>query len=426
MTDPLPITPLDRPVNAVVELPGSKSITNRALILAALAEGVSTLQGALDSDDTRYMAEALRRLGIPVEHAEHTGTLTVHGEGSRIPATSASLYIGNSGTSARFLTALVSLGSGEYRIDGNDRMRQRPITDLVDALCELGVEAHSDLGTGCPPVLVRANGLAGGRTHLRGDASSQYLSALLMIGPATRDGVTIDIVGDLVSRPYVEMTSAMMRRWGAQVQVEGSACRAEGSTPYRAMSYSIEPDASGASYFLAAAAVSGGRVRITGLGSESLQGDVAFVDVLRRMGCGVTCEREYIEVHGPDRLHGVDEDMRNIPDTVMTLAAIAPFADSPTTIRNVANIRIKETDRLHALSTELRKLGVHVEERADGLTVHPASTLHPAEIETYEDHRMAMSFAITGLCAPGIVIRDPACVAKTFPDFFDRLEKLST
>lgn len=425
--DRLPIQPLGRPVDAIIAVPGSKSITNRALLLAALADGTSRLTGALYSDDTRYMAAALRALGIGVREDEAAAAFEVDGAGGRIPLERGDLFVGNSGTTARFLTAFVALGQGTYRLDGVPRMRVRPIADLLDALHQLGVEAASEAGTGCPPLRVEARGLRGGRAALRGDVSSQYLTALLLVAPLASGDVDIEIAGELASKPYVDITTAMMKQWGASVQqAEYRAFHVPGGQRYAAREYAIEPDASSASYFFAAAAVTGGRVRVPGLGRGSLQGDLGFVEVLRAMGCAVRMEEGYTEVIGPhpQPLRGVDVDMNAISDTVMTLAAIAPFADGLTTIRNIGHIRHKETDRIAALAAELTRLGVRVEERPDSLTIHPAGALRPAEIETYDDHRMAMSFAVTGLRAPGIVIRDPGCVAKTFPGYFARFREL--
>jgi 3-phosphoshikimate 1-carboxyvinyltransferase len=430
------IQPVDRPVNAVVTVPGSKSITNRALLLAGLADGHSRIEGALFSDDTRYLAAALNDLGIPVHADEADCTFEVDGKAGTIPASSADLFLGNSGTSTRFITAALALGHGEYRVDGVARMRERPIADLLDALQQLGVDAVSELRTGCPPVRIRANGLRGGTTRLRGDASSQFLSALLMVAPFSGEGVDVEIIGPLASQPYVDMTLRIMEQWSDELRYEESdtpgaedgitfRCWIPAGQTYLPHNYLVEPDASSASYFFAAAAVTGGRVRVEGIGQDALQGDIGFVDVLREMGCEVEQTYSYTEVRGPGRLKGVDVDMNGISDTVMTLAAIAPFASSRTTIRNVANIRVKETDRLRATATELRRLGVEVEELADGLVIQPAASLRPAEIETYDDHRMAMSFAVTGLMAPGIVIKDPGCVAKTVPDFFTRFQALT-
>jgi 3-phosphoshikimate 1-carboxyvinyltransferase len=393
--------------------------------MAALAGGESTLTGALYSDDTRYMAESLRRLGISVIEDEANCRFTIQGCGGQLSSSEANLFIGNSGTSVRFLTALCTLGTGNYRVDGIERMRQRPIQDLIEALNQLGANVVSETGTDCPPVSITANGMPGGRCTVRGDISSQYLTSLLMVSPYAQSDVEISVDGDLASKPYIEITLRMMEAWGVQVERDDyERFRIASGQLYRAQKYTIEPDASSASYFFAAAAVTGGRMRIDGLGSNALQGDVGFVDILEQMGCTVDRSESSIEVRGPKRLKGVDVDMNAISDTVMTLAAIAPFADGPTVIRNVANIRVKETDRLAATTTELRRLGVEVEERPDGLTIHPSAKLRPATIHTYDDHRMAMSFAITGLRAPGIQIADPRCVGKTFPGFWDALEKL--
>jgi 3-phosphoshikimate 1-carboxyvinyltransferase len=421
----LPIKPLDRPVNGTVDIPGSKSITNRALLLAALADGRSVLRGALFSDDTRYMAAALNRLGIAV-HGDEAGSIyEVVGTGGHIPAKEADLFVGNAGTAARFLTAFLPLGNGRYRLDGVHRMRQRPMGDLLRALRQLGVEVECEHEEDCPPFVVKASGLQGGRATLKADLSSQFLTALLLVGPLSAEGLVIDVEGRLASRPYVDITLHMMARWGATAtNDEYRRFTVSGGQKYRAQEWHVEPDASGASYFFAAAAATGGRVRVDGLGLHALQGDLGFVHVLEKMGCAVQKTASFTEVQGPEKLHGVEVDMNGISDTVMSLAAIAPFADSPTVIHNIGHIRHKETDRIHAIATELRRLGVTVEETEDSLRIEPAEELRPAEIETYDDHRMAMSFAITGLRSHGVVIKDPQCVGKTFPDFFRRLRLL--
>lgn len=423
------IVPVERPVDANVRVPGSKSITNRALLIAALADGPSDLRGALFSDDTTYMAAALNDLGVMVESDEQGERFAVRGGGGTFPAERADLFVGNSGTTMRFLTAALPLGQGTYRIDGIPRMRKRPIQPLLDALQALGAEAISEAENGCPPVRVQGGGLAGGRVRMAGDQSSQYFSALLMAAPYAQTDVTIEVEGDLVSKPYMPMTAAVMRAFGVTADLDTEHWRTF-SVPagqrYRGRTYQIEPDASNASYFFAAAAVTGGRVRVEGLGQDSSQGDLRFVDVLEAMGATVTVAADYVEVVGPSGgwLRGVDLDLNPISDTAQTLAAIAPFADGPTTIRGVGHARLKETDRVAAVANELRKLGQRVEERPDGLTIHPAPVT-PASIETYDDHRMAMSFAITGLRASGVRILDPGCVAKTFPDFFARLGRLT-
>jgi 3-phosphoshikimate 1-carboxyvinyltransferase len=422
--DAITIEPIGRSIDIDVLLPGSKSYTNRALILAAMARGKSRITSALFSDDTRYMADSLRRLDIEVSEREFESAFEVAGAGGIIPARSADLFVGNSGTTARFITAFLALGHGEFVVDGVERMRRRPIAPLLDALAQLGVDAQSLEGTAFPPIRVRANGLVGGTARMAGNTSSQYFSALLMVGPLTRDGLTIQVDGDLVSKPYIDLTSDSMRAFGATMHNDGyQRFYVPGNQTYRAIDYAVEPDASAASYFFALAAVTGSRIRVLNLGAGSAQGDVHFVDVLEQMGCAVSKEPNAVEVTGPERLRGVDVDMVGISDTVQTLAAIAPLADGPVTIRNVAHIRHKETDRITAMVTELRKLGVTASEWEDGMRIEP-SEVQPGAVDTYDDHRMAMSFAILGSAVPGITIRDPGCVAKTFPDFFDRLQRV--
>lgn len=423
MTESIEIRP-SGPVCGTIRPPGSKSITNRALVCAALAEGESLLTGALDSEDTRVMIESLGRLGIEVEHDPSAATIRVCGCGGVPPARQAELLVANSGTTMRFLTALVTLGHGTFRIDGAPRMRQRPIADLLEALGQLGADAASERANGCPPVVVRAAGLRGGRATIAGSISSQFLSGLLMAAPAAHRPVELEVSGELVSKPYVEMTLAVMAAFGVPVQTHQlRRFVIPAGRPYQGRRYAIEPDASAASYFFAAAAVTRGRVTVEGLGRPSLQGDVAFCDCLARMGCEVQYGPDSITVVGGP-LRGIDVDMNAISDTVQTLGAVALVADGPTTITGVAHIRHKETDRLAALAAELRKLGATVEERDDGLRIVPAP-LRSAEIETYDDHRMAMSLALVGLAVPGVVIRDPKCTAKTYPGFFADLARLS-
>ncbi len=415
------------PIRATIRPPGSKSITNRALVCAALAVGESVLTGALDSDDTRVMIDALRQLGIAVERgrgAAPFSSLRIVGCGGELPAHGANLYVANSGTTVRFLAAMLTLGRGTFRLDGTPRMRQRPIEDLLVALRQLGADVASELKTGCPPVVVRAKGLRGGRATVAGNISSQFLSGLLMAAPYAERDVKLTVQGNLVSRPYVDMTLAVMASFGVGVQVE-EPCgfTIAGSQVYHAKRYAIEPDASAASYFFAAAAVTQGEVTVEGLSRDSLQGDVAFCNCLEQMGCEIRDGLNHITVTGRP-LRGIEVDMNSISDTVQTLAAVALFAKGPTTIRGVAHIRHKETDRLRALAIELHKLGAEVEERNDGLTIMPRP-LHGATIDTYDDHRMAMSLALVGLAVPGVVIRDPGCTAKTYPMFFPDLERLT-
>ena len=416
------------PVNATVRLPGSKSITNRALPIAALAQGETLLRGALFSEDSRFFAQSLQRLGYGVEQDENAAAIRVAGRGVAPlwhPG-GVDLHIGNSGTTARFLTAFVALGQGVYRIDGVERMRQRPIADLLSALRQAGVDARDERGTGCPPVLVRAAGMEGGDVTVHGRDSSQFVSALLLAAPYAAREMRVRVEGALVSRPYVDMTIAMMRQFGAQVEEEQSGQFVVRRVPYQAREYTVEPDASGASYFFAFAAATGGCVTVEDLGAHALQGDARFVDVLERMGCRVAVEDGRTTVCGPqDGLRGVDADLFDMSDTVPTLAAIAPLAKEPVIIRNVANVRLKETDRLRACAEQLRKFGVAVEESADGLRIEPCPTPYAGvTVETYEDHRMAMAFAVLGSRVPGTTIADPACVGKTFPDFFSRFEAM--
>jgi 3-phosphoshikimate 1-carboxyvinyltransferase len=411
------------PVRATVRPPGSKSITNRALVCAALARGESLLTGALESEDTQVMLEALGRLGIDVQRDPAAATVRVSGCDGQLPASGADLFVGNSGTTMRFLTALVALGRGTFRLDGVPRMRARPIGDLLEALVALGVSARSELGNGCPPVVVEAAGLRGGRAEIRGDVSSQFLSGLLLAAPYADARLEIEVAGDLVSRPYVEMTLAVMRSFGAEVVAsgEGLCYRVSNGARYQGRTYAIEPDASAASYFFGAAAATGGDVTVQGLGRGSLQGDVAFCDCLERMGCEVQWRPHSIRVVGRP-LAGIEADMNAISDTAQTLAVVALFAEGPTTIRGVAHIRHKETDRIADLARELRKLGAAVDELPDGLRIAPGE-LRGAAIDTYGDHRMAMSFALAGLRIPSVEIRDPGCVAKTYPRYFDDLRQ---
>jgi len=416
------IQPVIRPVQGRIRPPGSKSLTNRALIIAALAQGTSVLSGVLESVDTQVMIDSLSRLQIPV-HADVTeNTFTVTGCHGRIPVTHADLWCENSGTSIRFLTALCATGQGTFYLDGNARMRERPIAPLVDALRSTGIQAECTLKNGCPPVSLVTSGLPGTTIRVEGDLSSQYLSGLLMASPAAREDVSIEVQGELVSRPYVDMTLALMRDFGAKITEATPNCFQVQATPYLGRNYQIEPDASAASYFFALAAITGGAVTVEGLHRQALQGDVRFVDALVQMGCEAVANEHSITVRGGP-LRGIDIDMNDISDTAQTLACVAPFATGPTRIRNVAHMRLKETDRVKAVVTELRRAGLQVEEHSDGMTIHPG-TLRPAEIQTYDDHRMAMSFALLGLRVPGIHIADPDCTSKTYPHFFEDLEQL--
>lgn len=417
------ITPAPGPIDAEVRVPGSKSLTNRAMCMAALATGTSTLHNALFSDDTRYFGAALRALGIEVREDAEAATISVDGQGGAIPAREADLFVGNAGTAARFLTALLALGEGCYTVDGVPRMRERPIDELLAALTAQGARITSDSQPPRMPFTICGAGLAGGNLQISGMRSSQPISALLMVAPLARAATTVHITGALVSKPFVGMTTRLMGQFGVTAAGGSTSLYIAAGQRYHPVNMMIEPDATNASYFFAAAAVTGGQVRVTGLTRDSLQGDLAFLEVLHRMRCKVRWRGDEVTVRGPAQLAGVDVNLAPISDTAPTLAAIAPFAKAPVTIRGIAHTRLQETDRVAAMATELRRLGVPVEERDDGLRIEPA-TPRGATVETYEDHRMAMAFAVTGLRTPGIAIADPGCTAKTFPDYFTRFAQL--
>ncbi len=408
-------------LNATIQVPGSKSMTNRALLIAALAEGVSELSGPLNSDDTDVMREALVHLGVRVEISRDTWR--IYGVNGGLKKPRAPLWVQNSGTSARFLTAATTLASGPSELDGNARMRERPIEHLAKALRGLGGRVETLGDNGCPPVRILGGGLPGGSATIDGRQSSQYTSAVLLAAPYAEHDVVLGFEQDeLVSKPYVDITLQMMRDFGAradwlsdtlQIQVEAGA-------GYHGRPYAIEPDASSAAYPFCAAAIAGGSVRITGVPQGSLQSDWRIVDLLERMGCGVERTEDGTQVTGSGRpLRALGEvDMNEMPDAALAYAVVALFADGPTRITNVGNLRIKETDRLAALETELRKLGAQATAGEDWLEIRPAP-LRSATIDTYDDHRMAMSFSLAGLRVPGVVIRDPGCVSKTWPDYFE-------
>ncbi|HWB14818.1 MAG TPA: 3-phosphoshikimate 1-carboxyvinyltransferase [Vicinamibacterales bacterium] len=427
---PIDIVRLAAPPRLTWRVPGSKSITNRALVLAALAEGESELTGVLESDDTRHMRTALEALGVGIETKDAT-TIVVSGGRSRLRAPSGPIFIGNSGTSVRFLAALAAFVPGAVTLVGDDAMARRPIADLVDGLRQLGVRV--DCETGCPPLTVHGGHLPGGVVRMRGDRSSQYFSALMLTAGAADADVEIQVEGRLVSRPYVEITRRMVADFGGRIDAGPASFIVHATGGYRSRRYAIEPDASSASYPFALAAATGGSIAVPGLGPSALQGDYAFTHVLEQTGASIHAKANETRVDGPQRggekfevrsskfevsLRAIDVDMHDISDTVMTLAAIAPLADGPTRIRNIANIRIKETDRLSALAIELGKLGQDVTEGADFLEIRPRP-LRPALVHCYADHRIAMSFAVLGLAADGVSIDDPACVAKTYPGFWD-------
>ena len=418
------IEPIQNPVDAIVTVPGSKSYTNRALLIASLAKGHSRLTGALFSDDTRYMYEALRQLGVAIAANEERCSFEVIGNGGKISVNHANLYVGNSGTTTRSLVSYVGLGKGEFIIDGDEPMRRsRPISDLLNSLRQISVDARSQFDNDFLPVVVCANGLQGGRTRLNASKSSQFLTSLMLVAPYAVDGLEIEIV-DKLKKPYIDITMSVMNAFGVQVINKNYRYfHIPAGQKYEPREYAIEPDASSASYFFAAAALTGGRVRVKDLTSDSTQGDIRFVDVLERMGCHVNRQSSGIEVMGPTQLKGIDVDMNAISDTALTLAAIAPFAEERVVIRNIEQTRWQETDRIHAMVTELRKLGVDVVEHQDGVEIYP-SKIKPAKIDTYDDHRVAMSFSLIGLKVPGIRIKNPECVSKTFPSFLDVLANL--
>lgn len=419
---PQGVQPFSRPVDAEVRVPGSKSITNRALVAAALADGASTLRGALFADDTEAMLAALTALGVRLEVDRGAASVAVHGVAGRVPAGPAHLDVRLSGTTARFLAPLLALGDGEYLLDAAPPFRLRPMGPLFAALRDLGVTVEETAAPGHLPARLRTAGLRGGSVAVPADVSSQFLSGLLLAGPCTAEGLLVEVPGAVVSRPYVDMTLAVMRAFGADASV-GDGTWSVAPTGYRGTDYAIEPDASAASYFMAAAAITQGRVLVPGLDRDALQGDVAFADVLARMGAEVNWTPAGVEVRGTGRLRGVEVDMADLSDTAQTLAAVAVFAEGPTRVRGIGFIRAKETDRIRAVVTELRRLGIVADEHDDGFTVHPG-TPRPGVVATYDDHRMAMSFALLGLRAPGIEIADPGCVAKTFPGYFAALEGL--
>ena len=415
------------PICGSILPPGSKSITNRALVCAALARGTSRLSGVLDSQDTRVMVDGLMALGVQLTPDWPRSEIQITGTLGKIPSGQAVLDCAASGTTIRFLSAVSALGHGTFRLDGTPRMRKRPIGDLLESLRSLGIDARSESPGDCPPVVIHSQGLAGGTTTVCGSTSSQFASALALVAPCTTRGLQIGFEGRLVSLPYLEMTRRVMESFGGMCEVTGDNCWWIGPSGYAACDYTIEPDASAASYFFAAAAITGGSVCVRGLSHRSMQGDIGFCSVLEQMGCSVQWRDESVTVSGR-AARGVDVDMNAISDTVPTLAVVALFAEGQTTIRNVAHIREKETDRISDLACELGKLGARVTEQSAGLTIDPPATptaLHGATLATYDDHRMAMSLALAGLRVPGVRILNPACVAKTFPDYWQRLATLA-
>lgn len=399
------------------------------MVLAALSQSTCRLQGALFADDTLVMIEGLRRLGFDVQTDESNAQIMVTGCGGVIPSRQTEIFCGNSGTTIRFLTALCTLGKGQYVLDGIQRMRQRPIGPLVSMLRNLGARIESVINEGYPPVRVQADGLPGGIVRYGSETSSQYLSAVLQVSPYMRHELRVNLVGKQTSWPYVEMTMRMMDQFGHWCELERDPQTHEPvriivpQGGYRLEEYRIEPDASNATYFLALSAIHpDAEVTIRGLGKLSLQGDVGFAEVLKQMGANVILNDNQVTIHGPTRLEGVDVDLSDMPDTAQTLAAVALFARGPTTIRGLHTLRVKETDRLSALEKELTKLGAEIEVQEDTLVINPPEKIKAADIDTYDDHRMAMSFGLVGTRAWGVRINDPGCVNKTYPGYFRDLE----
>ncbi|MFL9926266.1 3-phosphoshikimate 1-carboxyvinyltransferase [Herbaspirillum lusitanum] len=421
-------------VQGTVKLPGSKSISNRILLLAALSAGSTRIMDLLASDDTLVMLMALQQLGVKWEQIEGTQNYIVHGVDGQLPVHQADLFMGNAGTAIRPLTAALAVLGGDYTLHGVPRMHERPIGDLVDALNEVGMRIEYTGNPGYPPLHVRRGQLAAHSMKVRGNVSSQFLTALLMAAPlmAREQAMRIDVVGELISKPYIEITLNLMRRFGVDVQRDGwQSFMIEAEQSYQSPGViHVEGDASSASYFLAAGAITGGPVRVEGVGRDSIQGDVRFVEALRQMGATIEVGDNWIEASSNGPLKAIDADFNHIPDAAMTIAVAALYADGPSTLRNIGSWRVKETDRLSAMATELRKLGAQVEEGADYLKVTPPAAMEPATIDTYDDHRMAMCFSLASLDGKllqgtRIRINDPKCVAKTFPDYFKVFEEIA-
>ncbi len=416
----LTLKPIAR-VEGEILLPGSKSLSNRILLLSALASGTTRVHNLLDSDDTRFMVQALKTLGVSLSLSEDWTQATVEGVGGPLPSLGAELFLGLAGTAIRPLCAALCLGKGEFTLTGEPRMLERPIGDLVDALRQLGANIQYHGQEGYPPLTIHARGLHGGRVSVRGDVSSQFLTALLLASPLVKEQLAIDVIGELVSKPYIDMTVDVMQRFGVTVERQGyRSFRVPGGQGYRSPGDAlVEGDASSATYFLSAGAIRGGKVRVIGVGKDSIQGDIEHARVLEQMGAKVKWGFDWIEV-SQGELHGVDMDLSRIPDAAMTVAVTALFAKGKTTIRNIGNWRVKESDRLAAMSTELRKVGAEVVEGPDYLVITPPEHILPAVISTYNDHRMAMCFSLAALDEAEITIENPGCVSKTFPEYWDR------
>ncbi|MBT5469599.1 MAG: 3-phosphoshikimate 1-carboxyvinyltransferase [Nitrospina sp.] len=410
------IKPVEK-VCGTFEIPGSKSYTNRALLIAALAEGVSRLERPLVSDDTKFMIQALKGFGIQVE--EEPNAFIVSGKGGKLAVPTEDIFVGNAGTTMRFLTTFSALVKGKVRLDGDERMRERPLADLLECLAQMGVKAIPEYHNGCPPIDIDGEGVPGGNVRLAGDKSSQYLTSLLLSSPYFQNDTSILIEGDLTSKSYADITIDIMRNFGVKVENDNyQRFSVKADQIYKAQDYQVEGDWSSASYFLAAAAVTGGEIKLSGVNPSSVQGDAQFPGVLEKMGCEVSKSADSLQLKG-NGLKGITINMNNMPDAVQTLAVIALFAKGETVIEDIGNLRIKETNRIEALANELGRLGAEVEAGEDFLIIRPGE-YQGAEIETYNDHRMAMSFAIAGLKIPGVKIKNPKCVEKSFPDFFDQ------
>ncbi len=408
-------------LKAEVDCPGSKSYTNRALLISALADGCSRLENPLFSDDTHYMSVALNLFGAKV--VQENDGFSVTGTGGKLQAPGEEIFVGNAGTAMRFLTTLSALAPGTSILTGNDRMRERPILDLLDALNSLGVPARSISNNGCPPLEIKGGSVSGGKVEIAGNKSSQYLTSLLLSAPCFQNETCISILGDLTSKPYADLTLDIMAAFGVRVENESyREFRVPAGQCYQARTYEVEGDYSSASYFFASAAVTGGEVDVNRLNPQSSQGDKQFLSALEQMGCGVEIGEKKIVVKG-NPLRGININMNTMPDAAQTLAVVALFAEGETTITGIGNLRIKETDRIAALACELSRLGAKVTEGDDYLVIKPGN-YSGAEIKTYDDHRMAMSFAVAGLKIPGVKIKNPKCVEKSFPDFFERFKKL--
>ncbi len=423
----LTLKPISK-INGEINLPGSKSLSNRALLVAALAQGTTRITNLLESDDTRHMLNALKQLGIKYTLSENKTECTVIGNAGAIHSENLQeLFLGNAGTAMRPLCAALCLGTGSYLLTGEPRMKERPIGHLVDALREAGAKITYQENEGYPPLLIEANGLSGGNVKIDGAISSQFLTALLLAAPMAKEDMTISIIGELVSKPYIDITLHIMKEFGVDVVHDNyQTFTIKGGQHYKAVeTFMVEGDASSASYFLAAAAIKGGTVKVTGIGKKSIQGDVQFVDVLEKMGAIVEWGDDYVAV-SKGELHAIDMDFNHIPDAAMTIATTALFVEGTTTLRNIYNWRVKETDRLFAMATELRKVGAKVEEGEDYLKITAPKVLKHAAIDTYDDHRMAMCFSLLALDPVSVTINEPECTAKTFPTYFEVLESISS